>query len=55
MTTIAIMFQKFEHKAGIVTWEMVQEAGRTTAEKLECLKVAIGYMAERGFDIVRSF
>jgi hypothetical protein len=22
---------------------------------LECFKVAVGYMAERGFDVVRSF
>ena len=47
--------EKFEDKAGIVIWEMVPEAGRTIMEKLECLKVAVGYMAERGFDVVRSF
>ncbi len=34
---------------------MVPEAGRTIAEKLECLKVAVAYMAKRRFDVVRSF
>ncbi len=47
--------QEFERKADIVTWEMVPETSRTIAEKLECLKVAVAYMAERKFDVVRSF
>jgi len=47
--------ESFEDKAGIVTWEMVPEVDRTIMEKLECLKVAVGYMAERGFDVVPSF
>ena len=45
----------FEDDAGIVTWELVPEAGRTIVEKLECLKAAVAYMAERKFDVVRSF
>ena len=53
--TLTEFMQEFERKADIVTWEMVPEAGRTIAEKLECLKVAVAYMAERKFDVVRSF
>ena len=46
--------EKFNDKAGIVTWEMVPEADRTIMEKLQCLKVAVAYMAKRKFDVVRS-
>jgi hypothetical protein len=53
--TLHEFVEQFEDKAGIVTWEMVPEAERTIMEKLECIKAAFAYMAERKFDVVRSF
>ncbi len=53
--TLPDFVQSYERKADIVTWEMVPEPNRTIAEKLACLKTAVTYIKERGFEIVQSF
>ncbi len=50
--TLPDFVEKFEDSAGIVTWEMVPEAGRTIMEKLECLKADVVDMAKRRFNVV---
>ncbi len=47
--------KNYERKIGIVTWELVPEAGRTIAEKEECLKAAFDYLEFKKIDLIRSF
>ncbi len=45
----------YERKVGIITWELVPKAGRSIAEKEECLKAALDYLEFKKIKVVRSF
>jgi len=53
--SFSAFMKNYERKDGIVTWELVPEAGRTIAEKEECLKAALNYLEFKKIELVRSF
>jgi hypothetical protein len=53
--TFSTFMKNFEKRIGIVTWELVPEAGRTIGEKEECLKAALDYLEFKKIELVRSF
>jgi hypothetical protein len=53
--SFSTFMKNFEKRIGIVTWELVPEAGRTIAEKEECLKAALDYLEFKKIELVRSF
>jgi hypothetical protein len=53
--SFSTFMKNFEKRVGIVTWELVPEAGRTIAEKEACLKAALDYLEFKKIEVVRSF
>jgi hypothetical protein len=53
--SFSAFMKNFEKRVGIVTWELVPEAGRSIAEKEECLKAALAYLEFKKIEVVRSF
>jgi hypothetical protein len=53
--SFSTFMENYEKRVGIVTWELVPEAGRSIAEKEKCLKAALEYLEFKKIEVVRSF